>query len=205
MLGICLILRVGLVFGMFQMRSMDSFLFFLFVITLLYMVSFVCDSCQETLKKAKLDSHFSRCRNAQFSCIDCSVSFEGTSYKFHTSCISEEQKYQGHLCKPKAAKGNGNFAKVPSKPGIVEQIEKKLKGDAAVQDEPKNTTDVKDKSEKIIRKIIKKVLKMDGDRSIASLRSRTVALVNQKDASIASKKVKKIFDNLVAVDCKSIE
>jgi cell growth-regulating nucleolar protein len=65
------------------------------------MPSFVCDACQETLKKAKLESHAARCTNAVFSCIDCSTTFSGNSYKQHTSCISEAEKYQKHLYKPK--------------------------------------------------------------------------------------------------------
>ncbi|KAJ2771161.1 hypothetical protein IWQ57_002334 [Coemansia nantahalensis] len=67
------------------------------------MVSFVCNYCQETLKKAKLDPHTQRCRNATFSCIDCSVDFAGTAYREHTSCISETEKYQGKMKKAKPA------------------------------------------------------------------------------------------------------
>ncbi|KAJ3220093.1 hypothetical protein HDU67_006849 [Dinochytrium kinnereticum] len=63
------------------------------------MVSFVCDYCQETLKKAKLDQHRQRCRNAQFSCIDCSTTFHGMEYRAHTACISEAEKYQKSLYK----------------------------------------------------------------------------------------------------------
>ncbi|KAJ3105316.1 hypothetical protein HDU97_008213 [Phlyctochytrium planicorne] len=74
------------------------------------MVSFVCDYCQETLKKAKLDQHAQRCRNAQFSCIDCSTTFQGTNYRAHTSCISEAEKYQKALFKgpKKGAQTDGN-------------------------------------------------------------------------------------------------
>ncbi|KAJ3381776.1 hypothetical protein HDU92_005125 [Lobulomyces angularis] len=68
------------------------------------MVSFVCDYCQETLKKAKLDNHTYRCKNYAFSCIDCYQSFQGTSYKGHTSCITEDQKVQGSLYKPPKGK-----------------------------------------------------------------------------------------------------
>ncbi|ORX91688.1 hypothetical protein K493DRAFT_317109 [Basidiobolus meristosporus CBS 931.73] len=65
------------------------------------MVSFVCDTCQETLKKNKLDSHFGRCPYASYSCIDCYVSFQGTDYRQHTSCISEAEKYEKGLFKGK--------------------------------------------------------------------------------------------------------
>lgn len=57
------------------------------------MPSFVCDYCQETLKKAKLDQHAQRCRQAVFSCIDCHTNFKGTDYRAHFSCITEVQKY----------------------------------------------------------------------------------------------------------------
>ncbi|KAI3660522.1 hypothetical protein MP638_000979 [Amoeboaphelidium occidentale] len=59
------------------------------------MVSFVCDKCQETVKKPKLDAHRMRCRNTCFSCVDCSVDFYNCDYRQHTSCITEVEKYQG--------------------------------------------------------------------------------------------------------------
>ena len=60
------------------------------------MVSFVCDNCQETLKKAKVQGHLNRC-HGPVSCVDCSVVFRGDEFKAHTSCISEAEKYQGAL------------------------------------------------------------------------------------------------------------
>ncbi|KAJ1733592.1 hypothetical protein LPJ61_001484 [Coemansia biformis] len=77
------------------------------------MVSFVCNYCQETLKKAKLDPHAQRCRNASFSCIDCNVDFAGTTYRQHTSCISETEKYQGKMKKAKPASQGGRPAPPP--------------------------------------------------------------------------------------------
>lgn len=71
--------------------------------TQILMPSFVCDHCQETLKKAKLDQHAQRCRNAVFSCIDCYKNFKGTEYREHFSCITEVQKYhvkQGAIVQP---------------------------------------------------------------------------------------------------------
>lgn len=58
------------------------------------MPSFVCNRCQETLKKPKLDSHVQRCRGASFSCIDCYRNFLGTDYREHFSCITEVEKYE---------------------------------------------------------------------------------------------------------------
>ncbi|KAF4317283.1 hypothetical protein BBO99_00006166 [Phytophthora kernoviae] len=55
-------------------------------------------SCNETLKKNKVDAHAGRCRNCwAVSCVDCSVVFEGNDYAAHTSCISEAEKYEGSL------------------------------------------------------------------------------------------------------------
>ncbi|TYZ61938.1 hypothetical protein PybrP1_001380 [[Pythium] brassicae (nom. inval.)] len=67
------------------------------------MVFFVCEGCNETLKKNKVDQHAARCRNCwAVSCVDCSVVFEGNDYAAHTSCISEAQKYEGSLYREKS-------------------------------------------------------------------------------------------------------
>lgn len=59
------------------------------------MVFFVCDGCNESLKKNKVDGHAARCRTCYaVTCIDCSVSFPNDEYRSHTSCISEVEKYQ---------------------------------------------------------------------------------------------------------------
>ncbi|CAJ1954418.1 unnamed protein product [Cylindrotheca closterium] len=66
------------------------------------MVFFCCDGCGETFKKSKVDTHAARCRQcASVSCVDCSVSFFGDDYRAHTSCISEAERYEGKLYKPK--------------------------------------------------------------------------------------------------------
>ncbi|ROW11598.1 hypothetical protein VMCG_01354 [Cytospora schulzeri] len=72
------------------------------------MVSFQCESCGDVLTKKKLDPHRNRCRGATFTCIDCMVHFYGTDYRSHTSCMTEEQKYQGALYKNKKAKTGPN-------------------------------------------------------------------------------------------------
>jgi cell growth-regulating nucleolar protein len=69
------------------------------------MVFFVCEGCNESLKKNKVDAHAARCRNCwAVSCVDCSVVFKGNDYAAHTSCMSEAQKYEGSLYKAKAKK-----------------------------------------------------------------------------------------------------
>ncbi|KAI8965827.1 hypothetical protein F5Y11DRAFT_257908 [Daldinia sp. FL1419] len=70
------------------------------------MVSFSCEACGDVLTKKKLDPHRNRCYDASFTCIDCMVHFYGTEYRAHSSCMSEEQKYQGALYKPKRQKAN---------------------------------------------------------------------------------------------------
>ncbi|GAA6007145.1 hypothetical protein JCM10207_001524 [Rhodosporidiobolus poonsookiae] len=69
------------------------------------MVSFSCENCGDILKKPKLDQHTGRCRGAYFTCIDCNTTFEGTSYRAHTSCMSEEQRYHKSVYKPPKGKG----------------------------------------------------------------------------------------------------
>ncbi|KAJ6013390.1 hypothetical protein N7540_007981 [Penicillium herquei] len=65
----------------------------------------VTQACGDVLTKKKLDPHRGQCRGASYTCIDCMVHFYGTEYRAHTSCMSEEQKYQGALYKEKPAKG----------------------------------------------------------------------------------------------------
>ncbi|KAF1836589.1 hypothetical protein BDW02DRAFT_218886 [Decorospora gaudefroyi] len=69
------------------------------------MVSFSCEGCGDVLTKKKLDGHRNQCYAASFTCLDCMVHFPGTSYKAHTACITEDQKYQGKLYKEKKPKG----------------------------------------------------------------------------------------------------
>ncbi|ORY11214.1 hypothetical protein BCR34DRAFT_329045 [Clohesyomyces aquaticus] len=68
------------------------------------MVSFSCENCGDVLTKKKLDGHRNQCHGAIFTCLDCQTTFQGASYKAHTSCISEDQKYQGKLYKEKKSK-----------------------------------------------------------------------------------------------------
>ncbi|KAF2644232.1 hypothetical protein P280DRAFT_477629 [Massarina eburnea CBS 473.64] len=65
------------------------------------MVSFSCENCGDVLTKKKLDGHRNQCYGASYTCLDCMVHFEGASYRSHTACITEDQKYQGKLYKEK--------------------------------------------------------------------------------------------------------
>ncbi|KAG0146865.1 hypothetical protein CROQUDRAFT_498382 [Cronartium quercuum f. sp. fusiforme G11] len=64
------------------------------------MPSFNCDGCGDVIKKPKLDSHSSRCR-ASMTCLDCSTTFPNpASWKGHTSCITEAEKFEKSVYKP---------------------------------------------------------------------------------------------------------
>ena len=65
----------------------------------LKMVSFICDHCQDTIKKAKVKFHMSKCRFYSLSCVDCNGSFNSKNYNSHVSCMTESKKYGGGLAK----------------------------------------------------------------------------------------------------------
>lgn len=70
------------------------------------MVSFCCETCNETVTKKKAGAHFGQCHSAVLACIDCSKSFPGRTWADHTSCITEAEKYRhsaGTTKKPQIA------------------------------------------------------------------------------------------------------
>ncbi|KAG9011514.1 hypothetical protein FRB90_007172 [Tulasnella sp. 427] len=70
------------------------------------MVSFQCDGCGDVIKKPKLDSH--SCKSS-FTCLDCNKTFHTPAdWKPHTTCISEDQKYQKSVYKPKQPQQRNN-------------------------------------------------------------------------------------------------
>lgn len=134
------------------------------------MVSFVCDACQETLKKAKLDAHKARCRFAAFSCIDCSTSFSGRDYAAHTSCITEVQKHHG-------AKGLAVKA-APKAAPIVDEIKAALSAKpSSVKDEIGPAKKSEDETT-VLHKILKK-------KSSLSL-SKLIKKFEKKNPSLSS-------------------
>uniref|UniRef100_A0A7S0LKP1 Zinc finger C2H2 LYAR-type domain-containing protein n=1 Tax=Coccolithus braarudii TaxID=221442 RepID=A0A7S0LKP1_9EUKA len=71
------------------------------------MVFFICEVCNASLKKNKVENHCYECRDAWvFACMDCGKRFQGDEYKSHTSCISESQKYEGKFFVQKENKGD---------------------------------------------------------------------------------------------------
>ncbi|KAJ2492569.1 hypothetical protein IWW37_001324 [Coemansia sp. RSA 2050] len=109
------------------------------------MVSFVCNYCQTTLKKPKLDQHLQRCYNATFSCIDCNTDFIGDTYRQHTSCMTEEQKYKSKMA-TKNVKKPAPTAVVPK--STVDQLKEKQSQAAASNVAPIEKASKKRKHEK---------------------------------------------------------
>jgi hypothetical protein len=71
------------------------------------MVFFVCDVCNESLKKNKVETHSYSCKNCWvLICIDCNKNFTGDTYAAHTSCMTEAQRYEGALYDGKSNKGD---------------------------------------------------------------------------------------------------
>lgn len=107
------------------------------------MPSFVCDVCQETLKKARLDDHFRRCPRASFSCIDCYKSFKNDSeYRAHISCITEVQKYEKKGVANKPTVNTGTLGNKPVE-SVTDSTNKKRKNrvdDSITQEETKKET-----------------------------------------------------------------
>lgn len=68
------------------------------------MVFFVCEGCNESMKKNQVDKHAARCRSCHaVTCVDCSVTFYGNDYATHLTCVSEAEKYEKTLYKAKVA------------------------------------------------------------------------------------------------------
>ncbi|CAH6718952.1 UPF0743 protein [[Candida] jaroonii] len=106
------------------------------------MVSFSCEVCNDTVVKKKLTQHTRQCHGACFTCIDCSVTFYNFDWDKHTSCITESEKYEKSLYKPKK-KGPQPQKTVEKVDKPVEKVETK-----ETKVEKKEKKDKKDKKEK---------------------------------------------------------
>lgn len=68
------------------------------------MVFFVCEGCNETLKKNQVEKHVLKCKVCYaVICIDCNKVFPENEYLKHNTCISEAEKYQKGLFKGKVS------------------------------------------------------------------------------------------------------
>lgn len=131
------------------------------------MPSFVCDYCQETLKKAKLDQHTQRCRNASFSCIDCYKSFKGVEYRAHFSCITEEQKYHKKEVKPTVIESRPVMTPPPSPAApqlsALQKVLKKLKEPVTLKVLKKKAKEESKEAKSELKKLLKEKIKISLD------------------------------------------
>ena len=76
------------------------------------MVSFTCHNCQDVVKKPKVQSHANMCGSHSLTGVDCMHVFDLDTIKAHTSCVTEEDKYQGKW-KQKLSSNNGGNGVAP--------------------------------------------------------------------------------------------
>ncbi|KAJ3342974.1 hypothetical protein HDU83_005851 [Entophlyctis luteolus] len=145
------------------------------------------------------------------------------AYRAHTSCISEAEKYQKSVYKPKKKElaqqqKNANTATAPSSAPLIAQLEKKRPADVSpVQDvavaEPEKTVTKKSKRDNAIEskndssqisneklpqeklhKAAKSVLKKNGRMSLSKLRELVVMKLSKKE-SISKENLQAAFDD----------
>lgn len=156
------------------------------------MPSFVCDYCQETLKKAKLDQHTQRCRNASFSCIDCYKSFQGTEYRSHFSCISEEQKYHK---KPVVAVQKKEEPVKAEQVVPIKTVQSTVKIEKSEKAEKSVKVEKSEKAEKSVTSALIKLLKQFKEPvSLKVLKSKA-----KKESKDAKKELKKLLKDKVMI------
>ncbi|BHF59243.1 hypothetical protein SprV_0100220000 [Sparganum proliferum] len=112
------------------------------------MVVFVCGKCNESIKKKNVEQHFNNCRNVTVSCVDCSKDFtyvirllfgfrRRQSFVSHTSCITEQEKYDKPNFSQKIPKGankqmewteqvHSRLSDFPAQQGVINLMVKKL-------------------------------------------------------------------------------
>ncbi|KAI8059063.1 uncharacterized protein B0P05DRAFT_558936 [Gilbertella persicaria] len=179
------------------------------------MVSFQCDGCGDIVKKPKLNQHGGRC-HATFTCIDCSVTFQGNSYQSHTSCMTEAQKFQKHVYQNKNAPVKGNNNNKNSKPvSLIDQLNEKKKNEENnpvnekkrknEEKEPKkqkkskltawSPTELDENVSTSLKLALKEVLKEGKSTSLKDARKKTIELIKQHPQSEKIKSdLKKDFD-----------
>ncbi|CAR28250.1 hypothetical protein ZYGR_0N07430 [Zygosaccharomyces rouxii] len=113
------------------------------------MVTFNCEVCNDTVPKKNTEKHYSRCPDAYYTCIDCSKTFDdGVSYKNHTQCLTEDEKYQGALYK---GKGKGKKEQ-PKKQEQPKKEQPKKQEEPKKQPEPAKTADKEPKKSSKVSK-----------------------------------------------------
>lgn len=145
------------------------------------MVSFSCESCNDTVVKKKAMGHYRSCPGSYLTCIDCSTTFNGTDFQQHTSCISEAEKYEKGLYKGKKTNnGAQNQNKKPEPKVETKQPEKPKK------EEPKEPKKAKDDNLDALIKgptKLSKVIKSLGKKTNKDKKELLKALTVTKNAA----------------------
>ena len=90
--------------GLTQLTLYTKLHFFISVYS--KMVSFSCNYCQDVVKKPKILNHSQQCGSDSYTCVDCMQTFNLSTIKGHTTCVTETQKYQGKWQPKKPAPTN---------------------------------------------------------------------------------------------------
>jgi len=133
------------------------------------MVFFVCEGCNETVKKNQVEKHVARCRNCfAVSCVDCQNTFYGDDYAAHTSCISEAEKYEKSLFKGPKAKINPQDAWMEL---VMDAISDCSNAEASIQPHLKRLGDLTNipRNQKKFSNFIKNSLRLFNDSLIEKI------------------------------------
>lgn len=158
------------------------------------MVSFVCNHCQETLKKPKLEAHTKRCPRFFFTCIDCNTDFPGRSFVSHNSCISEAEKYAGKAKIPTSngAKLTNKLNEPPAKRNdlpIPKGDSKKRKQDESAKTEEKKKKKTGIDQGKIALKLVEEIIQQQKKpMKLKELQEELDRRLNQANPSASVKK-----------------
>lgn len=125
------------------------------------MANRITQVCNESMLKKKADQHTSRCYGAYFTCIDCSKTFNGTEYRQHTQCITEDEKYQKKLYRPKKPQQQQQQPKQVEVPKPVEKIVEKKESKKKADKVEKPKFDIKAHKGEKLYKVLKKLSKDD--------------------------------------------
>lgn len=166
------------------------------------MVSFSCEVCNDTVVKKRLGQHQQRCNGSYFTCIDCNTTFYNNEHNAHTSCITEAQKYEKSLYKPKKKQANvekPQVKKQESKPALKEEPipEKKEKKEKKEKVEKKEKKDKKDKKDKKSSHKIHDLLKVNKPTSLKKA-LKSLSKSEQKEM-MKMLKVTKTSDNTITL------
>lgn len=114
------------------------------------MVFFTCSACGASLKKNQVEKHYlSKCRNCEYlTCIDCLKDFPGDTYKEHTKCITEDERYGGKNWKPKESANKGEKKQT----AWIENLSELVANSTGLDSDVKELLDIVMKHENIPRK-----------------------------------------------------